>query len=113
MALLALHEHFIEANRPVPGFLILDQPSQVYFPSESLYKALKGTEEDTERADADLEAVRAMLNLLDSVCKALAPNFQIIVLEHANLRDAMFQDALIEEPWLGEGDRALIPADWE
>jgi len=113
VALLALHEHFIRANRPVPGFLILDQPSQVYFPSEILYKALKGTEEDTERADADLEAVRSMFQLLASTCEALSPNLQIIVLEHANLRDRMFQDALVEQPWLGGDDRALIPADWE
>jgi Protein of unknown function (DUF3732) len=31
--LLALHEHFINlTNDPVPRFLIIDQPSQVYFP---------------------------------------------------------------------------------
>jgi hypothetical protein len=114
VALLALHEHFIRAHRPVPGCLILDQPSQVYFPSENLYKALKGTEEDTDQVkDADLEAVRSMFSLLASVCEALTPNFQVIVMEHANLRDEIFQDALVEEPWSGEGDRALIPADWE
>jgi DNA repair exonuclease SbcCD ATPase subunit len=32
-ALLALHEHFISLNQsPVPRFLVIDQPSQVYFP---------------------------------------------------------------------------------
>ena len=30
----ALQQFFINANRPVPRFLFLDQPSQVYFPSE-------------------------------------------------------------------------------
>ena len=30
----ALHYFFINAERPVPRFLFLDQPSQVYFPSE-------------------------------------------------------------------------------
>lgn len=30
----ALHYFFINAKRPVPRFLFLDQPSQVYFPSE-------------------------------------------------------------------------------
>src|SRR5205823_8541150 len=31
--LLALHEHFISLiHNPVPRFLVIDQPSQVYFP---------------------------------------------------------------------------------
>lgn len=29
-----LHEHFIQLNRPVPRFLMIDQPTQVYFPPE-------------------------------------------------------------------------------
>ncbi len=47
LALLALHEHFVQERRSVPGFLILDQPTQVYFPSTQQYKALSGTTEDT------------------------------------------------------------------
>ena len=31
---LALHKWFAEKNRPVPGLLMFDQPTQVYFPSE-------------------------------------------------------------------------------
>ena len=30
----AVHKWFIEHNRPVPRFLILDQPSQVYYPTD-------------------------------------------------------------------------------
>ena len=30
----ALQSYFINAKRPVPSFLFLDQPSQVYFPAE-------------------------------------------------------------------------------
>src|SRR3972149_6622246 len=30
----ALHKHFVKAERPVPRSLILDQPSQIYFPPE-------------------------------------------------------------------------------
>lgn len=30
----ALHQHFIQTNRPIPHFLIIDQPTQVYFPPE-------------------------------------------------------------------------------
>jgi Protein of unknown function (DUF3732) len=31
---LALHRYFRQNQRPVPGFLILDQPTQVYFPAD-------------------------------------------------------------------------------
>ena len=34
IAHLALHQWFVERSRPVPRFLFLDQPSQVYFPAE-------------------------------------------------------------------------------
>ena len=37
-------------------FLMLDQPTQVYFPSEKIYQQADGSIEDTEK-DADLEAV--------------------------------------------------------
>jgi hypothetical protein len=107
IALLALHSHFIEAKRPVPRFLVLDQPSQVYFASPDIYRAMPGTTNATLAAQADMEAVRRMFEFLRDFCRAAAPNFQILVLEHANLEDQWFQDALVEEPWAGT--RALIP----
>jgi len=112
ITLLSLHRLFVEEERPVPAFLILDQPSQVYFPSLRDYKALSGTTEDTVRADADLDAVQRMFDLLFALCHSLAPKFQVIVLEHANLPDQRFQDALVEQPWSGVGDLALVPAAW-
>jgi hypothetical protein len=113
IALFALHEHFIMAGRPVPGVLVLDQPSQVYFPSEATCKSLKGTEEETESADVDIEAVRSMFSLFAKMCESLSPNLQVIVIEHANLREPLFQESLVEAPWTGEDDRALVPEDWE
>lgn len=113
LALLALHEHFVQDKRPVPGFLVLDQPTQVYFPSMQEYAALSGTTQETLESDADLDAVGRMFGLLFSVCTDLAPNFQIIVLEHANLPDQGYQQALVEEPWSGLGNLALIPESWK
>jgi hypothetical protein len=110
IALLALHKHFIEENRPVPGFLILDQPTQVYFPSMQQYTTLTGTQEETLKSDADFEAVQRMTDLLFDVCSELSPHFQILLLEHANLPAEHFQQALVEEPWTK--GRALIPMDW-
>jgi hypothetical protein len=39
-----------------------------------------------------------------------APGFQLIVTEHANLRDDWFQAALVEDPWAKPP--ALVPEDW-
>lgn len=45
-----------EAGNAMLHFLMLDQPTQVYFPSEKIYQQADGSIEDTEK-DADLEAV--------------------------------------------------------
>lgn len=113
IALLALHKHFIEKGRPVPGFLIIDQPSQVYFPTTAAYKQLDGTKESLavlQEGDADLSAVRNMFRVLYEMVQELAPSLQIIVTEHANLPEDWFQSSLVEPPW--RDGRALIPADW-
>jgi hypothetical protein len=113
ITLLALHKYFVEQKRPVPGFLMLDQPSQGYFVSNDVYKALDGTIREItnlEAKDADLAAINRMFDLLFSFCNSLYPHFQIIVTEHANLASAVFQEALVEEPW--RGNNALIPLEW-
>jgi hypothetical protein len=108
-ALLALHRYAANNNQPIPRFLLIDQPTQVYFPSEAVYKAADGSVETTE-TDADLEAVRRLFELLRRFTEEDAPGFQLIVTEHANLRDEWFQTALIERPWAKPP--ALVPEDW-
>ncbi|MCY6494627.1 DUF3732 domain-containing protein, partial [Leptolyngbya sp. GGD] len=112
IALLALHKHFVEQNRPVPRFLAIDQPTQVYFPSDEQYRVLEGiNQEELINVGTDIVAVERMFNFLFDVCQELAPNFQIIVLEHANLSySERFRDAVVEEPWTN--GRALIPSSW-
>ena len=72
--------------------------------------ALEGEKSDLEELSADVVAVKRMFNLLFDVCVQLAPDFQIIVMEHANFDDERFHQALVEEPWTG--GRALIPESW-
>lgn len=111
ITLLALHKQFIERDRPVPGFLILDQPTQVYFPTKEAYDAMEGANsEELIEANADVVAVERMFDFLFDVCETLYPDLQIIITEHANIEDERFQTALVEEPWIG--GRALIPEDW-
>jgi hypothetical protein len=96
-ALLALH-HFASNNKkPIPSFLFLDQPTQVYFPSEQIYMAVSGSVEETER-DADLEKVRKLFFMLHRFATQEVSDFQIIVTEHANLRDDWFQGSIVETP---------------
>ena len=112
ITLLALHKQFIERGRPVPGFLILDQPTQVYFPTKEAYDAMEGVNStELVEANADIVAVERMFNFLFGVCEEVFPNLQIIVTEHANLDNDQYQSALVEEPWMG--GRALIPEDWK
>ena len=111
IALLSLHRYFSEQKRPVPNFIFLDQPTQVFFPKLTDYQSMRGeSQKELENANADLNAVQRMFGLLFSLCEELAPELQIIVLEHATLDDSRFQDALVEEPWFGR--RGLIPDDW-
>lgn len=108
-ALLALHLFAAQNKRPIPRFLLIDQPTQVYFPSEQVYKDADGSVQKTE-ADADLNAVRRLFELLLRYTQEDVPGFQLIVTEHANLREQWFQDALVEAPW--SKPPALVPEDW-
>ena len=108
-ALLAIHQFAAQNSRPIPRFLLIDQPTQVYFPSEQVYKDADGSVQRTE-ADADLNAVRRLFELLLKFTQEDVPGFQLIVTEHANLREHWFQSALVEEPWTKPP--ALVPEDW-
>lgn len=106
IAHLALHQHFIRQKRPVPSFLILDQPAQGYFPSKAAYEALS----NSRGAESDITLVTRMFDFLIMVCASLSPDFQIIVLEHAELDDENFRSACRNSRWTS--DNALVPKEW-
>jgi uncharacterized coiled-coil DUF342 family protein len=99
--LLALHEHFLTVPRsPVPSFLLIDQPSQVYFP--------EGVPDDSS---TDVEGVRRVFRALEEFRSASGGAVQLIVTEHAG-----------QNTWQGCPDveavatwrhgEALIPQEW-
>ncbi|MBE2184495.1 MAG: DUF3732 domain-containing protein [Anaerolineae bacterium] len=105
IALLALQWYFITNNRPVPSFLILDQPTQVYFPPD-VDENVVGFDERVK--DEDREAVSKIFDLLFQFSRDTG--IQIILLDHANLNTPEFQEAIVDTVWRGEN--ALIPAHW-
>ncbi|MGM1060653.1 DUF3732 domain-containing protein [Saccharothrix sp. Mg75] len=103
-AFLSLHEWFIDHNRPVPQLLVLDQPSQVYFPADYKETDLQPAEE-SDRA-ALLRAYQAIANTITSADGKL----QVIAMEHADLEQPVFVSAVIRR-WR-DGQGALVPAEW-
>ena len=104
IAHLALHRWFADRGMPVPGFLFLDQPSQVYFPPE-----LDVDGSMASVGEEDREAVTRMFTLIFDVAEGVVPGFQVVVAEHADISEPRFQGAVVER-WR-EG-RRLIPDDW-
>jgi hypothetical protein len=101
--LLSLHEWCTEQNRPLPRFLILDQPSQVYFPSD-----YDGTAPELVGSDRNM-LLRAYQVIADTV-ERLSPGFQVIVIEHADLDGDPFRSAVVRR-WRGVGT-GLVPSNW-
>jgi len=104
IAHLALHEWFTERGRPVPRFLFLDQPSQVYFPPE---KDVDGSMAMV--GEDDRRAVSRMFRFVFDVVEKLSPGFQVVITEHADINEDWYQDAVVER-W--RGGAKLIPDDW-
>jgi hypothetical protein len=104
IAHLALHQWFVERALPVPHFLFLDQPSQVYFPSEKdIDGSLSAVSED------DRAAVSRMFQLVFKAVREVAPGLQVIVTEHADINEEWYQ-AAVAERW--RGGLKLVPEDW-
>ena len=101
---LALHQWFAERDRPVPRVLFLDQPSQVYFPSEmDVDSSLEPVSEDDRRS------VLRMFKFVFEVIESIAPALQVIITEHADISERWFQGAIAER-W--RAGRKLIPDGW-
>lgn len=105
IAHFALHKWFTNKNRPVPGFLFIDQPSQVYFSPDKGLDWLSGDVRDEDR-----EAVGRMFSLAYSVAKELSPKMQIIITDHADIDEKWFQDSVIERWRKGV---KLVPVAWD
>jgi hypothetical protein len=107
---LALQQIFLQRpDNPVPGLLIYDQPSQVYFPTQ-----LAGTipeADDPVLGDEDAVAVRKVFEMLGHAATQASGRLQIVVLDHAgeNVWGGIHGVELVEE-W--RGPNKLVPENW-
>lgn len=112
--LLALHEHFMSMREnPVPRFLVIDQPSQVYFPEAwpSIEK-IPGAPGKPDRSP-DIEGVHRIFSALSAFFDATSAQFQVIVTEHAgSITWAGIPHVHLVENWRVGQDEFLIPSDW-
>jgi hypothetical protein len=104
LAHLALHKWFRQKNRPVPGFIIFDQPSQAHYPPE---RDAEGSLDVL--GDEDQTAVLQLFKLIADAAAELGPQLQIIVMDHADLKQDWFQGAIVERWRRGE---KLVPLSW-
>jgi hypothetical protein len=108
---LALQGYFLRLpHHPVPGLLIYDQPSQVYFPARRT-KNSKVEEPEPEWKNEDVVAVRKVFALFNHVIRRTESRMQIIVLDHADeeVWGELPNVHLVEE-WRGKG---LVPTAWQ
>lgn len=102
LIVFALHKHFIQNNRPVPNFIIIDQPTQVYYPPEK--------NDNVVEVSADEIAVNKMFDFMFNVVESLTPKLQVIITDHAYLKNDRFEKS-VREIW--RDGLKLIPNDWE
>ena len=104
IAHLALHQWFVQRARPVPRFLFLDQPSQVYFPPEKDVDGSMALVSENDRL-----AVSRMFQLVFKAVAEVSPGLQVIITEHADINEKWYQRAIVER-W--RGGLKLVPDDW-
>jgi hypothetical protein len=103
---LALHQSFIRHDRPVPRFLVLDQPSQGHYPSEM-------DRQEGTTMDADDLAVRNLFKKMHDFVTENNGNFQVIAVDHADFDELWFRSSIVKN-WRDQsnGPVGLIPSKW-
>lgn len=112
--MFALHEHFLTLKHNfVPSFLLIDQPSQVYFPIDvpKPQDGVKTFQEFASTSD-DLTQTRKIFESASNCLNRTKGKFQIIIVEHApEITWQGIDNIHLVDEW--RGDKALIPFDWQ
>ena len=99
-----LYLNCLEKKSAIPTFLIIDQPSQVYFPNK--YGELD--EEDAGSRDENIRQVRnifkVIVEVVDEIREACGHAPQVIVMEHADEPDF---DKFVRRRWEKNGEKLI------
>jgi hypothetical protein len=109
---LGLQEFFLgQKHSPVPGFLVYDQPSQVYFPRRLAEKRGELKNFDPKLDDEDVIAVRKVFSTLAAAVAGSKDRLQVIVLDHAGSDVwAEVPSVQLVEEW--RDATKLVPLEW-
>lgn len=103
-----LHLSCSNSKSIIPSFLMIDQPSQVYFPRTAKKTELNDSE-DEEKYDENIKQVINIFKVLNEEIELIHKNTnikpQIIVLEHAKEND--FEEFIIKD-WIKSEGGGLI-----
>lgn len=114
--LLAIHEYVLKLpDNPVPSFLVIDQPSQVYFP-ESSWNSIdeEPSYSVSSSVSEDIKGVQRIFGQLNAFLERTRGNVQIIVTEHAGSitwKDVEKSIHVVGN-WRGDNVDYLIPKSW-
>jgi prefoldin subunit 5 len=102
---LGLHRLFLARGQPVPGFLVLDQPSQAHYPADVEDGA-------SPPSDEDRAAVLNLFKCLHEFNLTHDGRFQIIIVDHVDFKEDWFAKSvaarwrngikLVPQSWLGD-----------
>lgn len=107
--MLALQRFFLtDIGHPVPALIVLDQPSQVYFPRG--FDGEHASELGRTR-DQDILAIRSVFEALGAEVMRAKGRLQVIILDHAgpDVWGEIPGVTLVQE-W--RGDNKLVPLAW-
>ncbi len=110
--MVGLQEFFLGLKHsPVPGLLLFDQPSQVYFPKRLATRPDEEEQDPQLTNDEDVEAVRRAFEVMAQDVVDSKGRLQIIVLDHAaeTVWGGIEGIHLVEE-W--RGGLKLVPVQW-
>lgn len=111
--MFALHEHFLSLpHNFVPSFILIDQPSQVYFPRDILHapEEIK-TYEELSTTIEDFNQTRKIFESAPDFITRTKGEFQISTVEHApELTREGIPNIHLSGEW--RKDKALVLIEW-
>ncbi|MET4257542.1 phage shock protein A [Bradyrhizobium sp. S3.12.5] len=120
-ALLALQGVFLARSgaNPVPSFLVIDQPSQVYFPSDTFDQFVSGDSpagqdrrHKRRRHLTDIESTNRIFSSLARAHRKFEGRLQIIVLDHADKNAWGDVEGVVGVTNWRDDEDFLIPTAW-